>query len=132
MEYYDRLTKHLGKLNEGELEVKKNIIYEGLEYEQCITIHSAKLVADKVDYGLQKMSEDEKPHVKYISFKNSTKVEKLAGLHLNRLINCKVKYEQFDNLFLLESAQYNGQEETVGQLLMRAKSNGIPIFNGVE
>ena len=31
MEYYDKLTKYLGELEEDEVEVKKSIVYEGLE-----------------------------------------------------------------------------------------------------
>ena len=70
--------------------------------------------------------------MKYLSFKNNTKADRIAGLQLNRLINGYVKYERLDELYLLEEAKYNGQVGKVGQLLMNAKSKGILIFNGIE
>jgi len=39
------------------------------------------------------MSAENKTHVKYVSFKNSIKADKIAGLKLNRLINVKLRYE---------------------------------------
>jgi len=70
--------------------------------------------------------------MKYLSFKNITKADRIAGLQLNRLINGYVKYERLDKLYLLEEVKYNGQVGKVGQLLMNAKSKEIPIFNGVK
>ena len=78
------------------------------------------------------MSAENKTHVKYLSFKNSIRVDKIAELHLNRLLNGKVKYERLDELQLSVTVRYNRQQGNVGQLLMSAKVKGISIFNGVE
>jgi len=40
MNYYENLIKYLGKLNEGEVEIKKKMVYKGQEEEWCITVHS--------------------------------------------------------------------------------------------
>jgi len=31
LDYYDYMTKYLGQIDEGEVEVKKNMVYEGTE-----------------------------------------------------------------------------------------------------
>ena len=33
IEYYNKMIKHLGELEEGEVEIKKNTVYEGPEQE---------------------------------------------------------------------------------------------------
>ena len=107
MEYYDKMIKQLGRLKDGEVKVKKNTVYEGPEQQWCITVHSAWSSAEKVDFGLRKMSAANDTHVKYLSFKNNTKADRIAGLQLNRFINRYVKYERLDKLYLLEEAKYN-------------------------
>ena len=37
---YDKMMKILGGTNEGEVEVKRNIVYEGPESELCISVYS--------------------------------------------------------------------------------------------
>jgi len=132
MEYYDKMLKDLRGVEEGALEIKKKSVYEGSEEEWCITVYSTQSAVEQVDFGLRKMSAGNDTHVKYLSFKNNTKTERIAGLQLNRLINGRVKYERLDEITLLDEAKYNGQVGKVGKLLMMAKAKGIPIFNGVE
>ena len=90
MHYYDTLVKHLGDIDEGDVEIKKNRVYDGPEDEWCITIHSTQSAVEQVDYGLRKMSAENETHIKYLSFKNNTRAERIAGLQLNRLINDKM------------------------------------------
>ena len=83
LDSYDTMMKYLGKIGDREVEIKKNMVYEGSECEWCITVHSMKLIVEKVDFGLRKMSAENQTHMKYISFKNSTKADRIAGLKLN-------------------------------------------------
>ena len=57
---------------------------------------------EKVDYGLRKMSAEDDTHIKYLSFKNNTRADRIAGLKLNRLINGRTKYERLDDIHLLD------------------------------
>ena len=70
-------------------------------------MHSIQSSADKADFRLRKMSAENKSHVKYLSFKNNIRAEKIAGLYLNRLINRKHKYEWLNDIELLDNAKYN-------------------------
>ena len=108
------MTKYLGQIDEGEVKVKRNIVYEGIEQEWYIAVHSTKSALEKVDYGLCRMSTENKTHVKYISFKNSTKADKIAGLKLNCLLNVRLKYEWLEDVNVLAAARYKGQKSTVG------------------
>jgi len=90
---YEKMMIKLGEGEKGEIKVKRNMVYEGDEKEWCVTVHSVRSAAEKIDFGLRKMSAESKSHIKYISFKNSTKADKIAGLKLNRLINVKLNYE---------------------------------------
>jgi len=49
---YDKMMKTLGGTNEGEVEVKRNMVYEGPESELCISVYSVRSAAEKVDFGL--------------------------------------------------------------------------------
>ena len=49
---YDILAKHFGKIEDSEVEIKKNIVFKEKEREWCLTVHSVRSVMDKVDYGL--------------------------------------------------------------------------------
>ena len=51
---------------------------------------------------------------------------------MNKILNRPNKYEWFENTSVLAPAQFKGQEMQFNQVIMRAKSNGIYIFNGVE
>ena len=129
---YERMMKYLGDINDREVEIKKNIVYEGPKQEQCITIHSIKSPNNKVDFKLRKLSTENKSHIKYVSFKNSSKADKISGLQLNRLINVKTKYEQMEDLQVLAEAEFDGQEMIVAQIVIKAQINGVFIFNGIE
>ena len=93
MNEYNKIMTILGEVQSGELEVKRNIVYEGNEKQLCVTVYSVKSAVEKVDFGLRKMSAENKSHLKYVSFKNSTKADKIAGLKLNRLINVQLRYK---------------------------------------
>ena len=43
MEYYDKLTKYLGELEEGKVEVKKSIVYKKPKQEWYTTVYSIQL-----------------------------------------------------------------------------------------
>ena len=124
--------KKLGKLNEGEVEVKRNMAYEGPERELCITAYSVRSSADKADFELRKMSAENKLCIKYASFKNSTKADKIAGLTLNRLINVHARYEWLNDATVLTNAKYKGTKGSLGQMIMNVKVRGVTVFNGAE
>ena len=78
------------------------------------------------------MSAEDKTHIKYLSFRNNIRAERAVGLKLNRLLNGKTKYEQLEDLNLMDKAKYNRQKGCVGKLLMIAKAKGSSVFSGVE
>ena len=78
------------------------------------------------------MSAEDRTHVKHISFQNSAKADRIAGLKLNRLLNVRVRHEWLEDVSVLAAARCKGKRGTVGQMIMKSKTKGIPIFNGVE
>ena len=78
------------------------------------------------------MSAENKSHIKYVSFKNSTKADKIAGLKLNRLINVHTRYEWLNDVTVLTTAKYKGIKGSLGQMIMNVKVKGVPVFKGVE
>ena len=104
----------MGQIGEGKVEVKRKMVFEGPEREWCIIVHSTRLETDKVDFGLRKMSIENKTHIKYVSFKNSTKADKIAGLKLNRLLNVRVKYERLEDVNTLAAVRYKGHRGILG------------------
>jgi hypothetical protein len=132
MKWYDGMMKLKAEIGEGLVEIKKGPVYEGREEARCITVHSVKSVSDHIDFKLRKMSAESGGHIKYISFKHSSKRERIASLQLNKILNGPNKYEWFENTAVLETVYFKGKEMTFSQVIMDAKSNGIRIFNGVE
>jgi len=132
MGWYEAMMKHRGNIQEGEVEIKRNMVYEGKEKEWCITVYSTQSSTESVDYSLRKLSADNKHHMKYISFKNSNKQDRIAGLQLNKYINVKTKYEWLDDLQVLDEVTFNGKKMTISQILTKAKKNGVLLFKGVE
>jgi len=65
---------------------------------------------DKVDYELRRMSANSKNHIKYVSFKHSSKAERVAGVKLNQLLNVKLKYEFLEDTAVLADAEFNGKK----------------------
>ena len=90
---YDTLVKYFRQIKDRDVEIKKNTVFEGNERKWCLTVYSIRSAMDAVDYGLRKMSAKNKTHIKYISFKNSTKADRIARLKLNQLLNVQLKYE---------------------------------------
>ena len=40
IDWYEAMIKYLSGINEGGVEIKRNIVYEGVEREWCITVYS--------------------------------------------------------------------------------------------
>ena len=108
------------------------MVYKGAEVQRCITIHSMKSVLDKVDIAMRQSRFSRNSHIKYVSFSNSTRNERIGVLQLNKCINIKLKYEYLENVDVLELAKYNGVEQIVSKVIMSIKSKGILLFHSIE
>ena len=80
IEQYEKTLFTLAKLDKGKAELRKETIYEGDIKSKCITIHSIESKAAKVNFNLQKLSSEERFHIKYVSFKNNNSHERILGL----------------------------------------------------
>ena len=56
---------------------------------------------------MRQMKLSTQSHIKYISFSNNTKQERLRAIQLNKFINIRVKYESLDNVGVLNEAIFN-------------------------
>jgi len=81
---------------------------------------------------MRQMKFSENSHIKYISFSNSTRNERIGALQLNKFINIKLKFECLENVGVFDKAYYQNKEKTVSEILMNAKKDGIPLFHGIE
>jgi len=112
--------------------LKKELVYEGSENEWCITVHGMSSVKEKIDIAMKQMRFSERNHIKYVSFANSTRNERIGGLQLNKYINIRLKYECIKNVRVLDIAKYQGQEKPLSEIIMEAKKGGILLFHGIE
>ena len=71
-------------------------------------------------------------HVNYVSFSNSSTVDRGGGLTLNKLLNTRLKYESLDNVSVLEQATCNGKDMTVSEAIMGATKNVGKLFQVIE
>ena len=69
---------------------------------------------------------------KIFIFKNNVTHEKISRLKLNKLTNVKVKYEQLEDVDVLQQAHFKDTKMSVSQIIMKAKLNGLLLFNGIE
>ena len=89
-------------------------------------------VGEKVDIVMRQARFSRNSHIKYVSFSNSTRNERIGALQLNKCINIKLRYECLEDVDILELAKYNGIEQTVSEVVMSIKSKGVPLFYGIE
>jgi len=47
-------------------------------------------------------------------------------------MNVKTKYEWLENISIIAIAKFNRKHMIVGQILMKAKLNGVLLFNGIK
>ena len=71
-------------------------------------------------------------HIKYISFKQNTKNERVVGLHLRKLLDRKLKCKWLDDAGILELVQHKEQDKTVAQMVINTLKDGVSLFAGVE
>ena len=81
---------------------------------------------------MRQMKLSTQSHIKYVSFSNSTKQERLRALQLNKFINIRLKYESLNNIGVLNEAVYHKKNQIVVEVIMAAKINGILLFVGIE
>ena len=107
-------------------------MYEGSENEWCLTLHGMELVKDKIDTVMRQIKFSKHSHIKYVSFTNSTRNERIGALQLNKFINIKLKYECLEDVGVLDEVKVQDQTKTLSEIFMNAKKNGISLFNGIE
>ena len=61
---------------------------------------------EQIDNISRKISAEDETHVKHLSFKNNIRVERIAGLQLNRLLNGRIKCERLDNAHVMDKAKW--------------------------
>ena len=66
------------------------------------------------------------------SFANVTRNERIGGLQLKKCINIKLKYECLENFDALDKVTIEGKQQTLGEIIMKAKMNRTPLFQGIE
>ena len=132
MNWHDEMMQSIAETEKGQVEIKKGPVCEGHEESRCIAAHSIRSVSDHIDFKLRKMSAESDRCVKYVSFKHSSKKERIASLQLNKLLNGPNNHKGFENMQVLAPAQFKGKNMPFSQVIIRAKTNGIYILNGVE
>ena len=132
MGWYEKICKQIGRVKDEEIELKKQVVYEGKENEWCITLHGISSNKEQLDMAMRQMKFSENSHIKYVSFSNSTHNERIEALQLNKFINIKLKYECLKNVGVLDKVYYQNKEKTVSEILMNAKKDRIPLFHGIE
>ena len=132
MGWYEKAIQCYSAAAKGTVELKKDVVYEGKENEWCITVHGTWSEKDTVDKAMMNMKLGDESHVKYISFANSTRNERINALQLNKYINIKLKYECLENVDALDEIDIEEKRQTLSEVVMKAKKNGIPIFLGIE
>ena len=108
MGWYEKTCKQIRRIQNGEIELKKEIVYEGKENEWCITLHGMSSLKEKLDIALRQLKFSKDSYIKYVSFSNSTRNERIGELQLNKYTNIKLKYEYLEKVGILDIANYQG------------------------
>ena len=90
------------------MKLKQEIMHKSKIKYKYITIYSIQSKIEQVNIEMIKLSNRITSHIKYVSFKQNTKNERVAALHLKKLLDCKLKYEWLDNVNITEITQYEG------------------------
>ena len=106
MKWYKKICQQIGRINNRELELKKETVYEGNKNKWCNTLHRISSMKEILDFAMRQMKFSEKSHIKYVSFLNSIKNKRIGGLQLNKYTNIKLKYEYLENVGVLDQAKY--------------------------
>lgn len=130
MNWYERTCIEKARVEKGNMELKKEPVYEGAENERCITIHGIRSEKDNVDTAMRMMKLS--GHIKYVSFNNSTKNERIGTLQLNKCINIKLKYECLEDVGVLDEVEFNNEKSTLSEVIMSVKKEGASLFHGIE
>lgn len=130
--WYKKMIKQLGKIADEDIELKKQIVYEGSKNEWYLTLHRMGSVKDKIDMAIRQIKFSTHSHIKYVLFANSTRNERIGALQLNKFINIKLKYECLEDVGVLDAAKFQDQTKILSEFFMNAKKNGISLFNGIE
>ena len=69
---------------------------------------------------------------KYVSFKLSSSLQRLAAMHSNEMKNPKAKYETLFEIQLKDKALYQGTEYTLKELIDQVQIKDIPLFLAIE
>ena len=55
MKWYEKICQQVRRINNGELELKKEVVYEGNKNEWCITLHGISSMKEKLDIAMRQM-----------------------------------------------------------------------------
>ena len=62
MGWYEETIKKLDKMDMGEVELKKDVVWEGDERQWCMTAHVIWTEKDKVDCVMRQLKLSKKPY----------------------------------------------------------------------
>ena len=106
IEWYEKTILSLARIEKDIAEFRKKVVFEREEKQLYITIYSVESEVAKVDFNPRKLSVEERLHIKYVSFKNNNRNERVSGLNLNQLINTKLKYKWLEDISLFNQEKY--------------------------
>ena len=71
-------------MDNGEMELKKDVMWEGDERQWCTTVYSAWTEKEKVDCMMRQLKTRKQSHVKHVSFANGIRQERIRVSQLNK------------------------------------------------
>ena len=108
------------------------MVYESDKKMWCITVHIIYSAKEKVDVIIREIKLSTDSYIKYISFSNSLKQERIRALQINKFNNIKLNYERLGEVGTLDVVEGRKQIQTLAETFINAQINGITLFKGIE
>ena len=105
-------------MGKGEMELKKDLVWEGGERQWCTTAHRMWSETEKIGCKMRQLKISKKRHAKHVSFSNSTRIDRIRALQLNKHTHIRLRYKSLNDVKTLDKAVFNNKTHAVAEGLM--------------
>ena len=127
-EYEQQINKLLN-LEQGTIEVKKELIYESGAKTKALVVYAVEDQAKEIDANAYAA---EKKQFKYVSFKLTPSSYRFASMQMNKWVNAKARYKTLFHSNKYEMVLKDGAQETLQSCILKQKHNDTSLFLAIE
>lgn len=132
LHWYDHMITKAAKCDKGDIEVRKEYVYEQNKRSKCITVYSIISKRQIVEEYLLRTPIANCKSLKYVSFKHTSTEEKLKALHINDFKSDTPNFDMLYDTEMSTTVTYRGKKGTLRDMILHIEKDGHKIFNEVE